>query len=146
MKKFFSVLTFLVFSTLFSESQVLRWSPSFIQESNQTITITCNAKSGNKGLLEYAPVTDVFVHIGAITNLSTGSSDWKYAPFTWATTNALANASNTAPNEWTFTISGGLRAFFKITNPNEKIIKIAVLFRSGNGISFGRTMVYPDKP
>jgi 1,4-alpha-glucan branching enzyme len=133
MKKFFSVFTFLVFSTLFSESQVLRWSPSFIQESNQTITITCNAKSGNKGLLEYAPVTDVFVHIGAITNLSTGSSDWKYAPFTWATTNALANASNTAPNEWTFTISGGLRAFFKITNPNEKIIKIAVLFRSGNG-------------
>lgn len=133
MKKFLSLFTILVFSILFCESQVLRWSPSFIQENSQTINITCNAKFGNKGLMEYAPVSDVFIHIGAITNLSTGSSDWKYAPFTWATTNALANASNLASNEWTFTISGGLRSFFKITNPNEKIIKIAVLFRSGNG-------------
>ncbi len=133
MKKIFSVFTLFVISTFFCQSQVLRWAPSFIQENSQTISITCNGKFGNKGLIDYAPASDVFVHIGAITNLSTGSSDWKYAPFTWATTNALASATNSASNEWTFTISGGLRSFFKITNPNEKIIKIAVLFRSGNG-------------
>ena len=30
-------------------------------------------------------------------------------------------------------ISGGLRTFFNITNTSEKILKIAILFRSGNG-------------
>lgn len=114
-------------------AQVLRWTPTFIQEGSSTITITGNANYGNKGLQNYSPGSDVYVHIGAITNLSTSSSDWKYAPFTWGTTTGAANAGATAVNEWTFTITGGLRNFFKITNANEKILKIAILFRSGNG-------------
>ncbi|MFN5046401.1 MAG: alpha-amylase family glycosyl hydrolase, partial [Bacteroidota bacterium] len=44
-----------------------------------------------------------------------------------------ANAPSTGANEWTFTINGGLRSYFGITNPTEKIEKIAILFRSGNG-------------
>ena len=131
MKKF--LLPFMLLFIIKANAQLLSWSPDFIQESSTPVTITMNANYGNKGLLNYTPVTDVYVHIGVITNLSTSSSDWKYVPFTWATTNPAANAANTGTNKWTFTITGGLRNFFGITNSSETIKKIAILFRTGNG-------------
>jgi glycosidase len=124
------LLSCLFFST--SHAQLLGWTPDFIQENSNTIEITCDGTKGNQGLKDYTP-SDVYVHIGAITTLSSGSADWKYVPFTWGTTTAAAKAANTSTNVWKFTISGGLRSFFNITNPNEKIVKIAILFRSGNG-------------
>ncbi|MFX8820866.1 hypothetical protein ABTM55_19040, partial [Acinetobacter baumannii] len=51
----------------------------------------------------------------------------------WGTTNALAQATYLGNNQWKFTINGGLRTFFGITNSSEKILKIAILFRTGNG-------------
>ncbi|MEY4660993.1 MAG: hypothetical protein RLZZ42_945 [Bacteroidota bacterium] len=132
MKK--TILLSIVLLTFFAgKAQVLRWSPAFIQENSSTITITADASLGNKGLEGYTPANDVFVHIGAITNLSSGAADWKYVKFTWATTTGAANAPATGNNQWTFTITGGLRNFFGITNAVEKIQKIAILFRSGNG-------------
>jgi hypothetical protein len=132
LKKITGLLIFICFFHS-SHAQLLRWSPTFIQESEQEISITCNSSYGNKGLLNYITSSDVYVHIGVITNLSTSSSDWKHVPFQWATTNSLANVSSTAVNEWKYTITGGLRSFFSITDPNEKIQKIAILFRYGDG-------------
>ncbi len=120
-------------STLKTNAQLLQWSPSFITENSATVTIRANANFGNKGLLGHTPVTDVFVHIGAITNTSSGPAGWKYVKFSWGTTNGAANAPSTGINQWTFTINGGLRNFFGITDANERIEKIAILFRSGNG-------------
>lgn len=131
-KKIF-IAIFFVASTLTLKAQLLRWSPSFIQENSASVTITADAKFGNKGLFDHTPATDVYVHIGAITNLSTGASNWKYVKFEWGTSNPLANAPSTGANQWTYTINGGLRNFFGITNSLEKIQKIAILFRSGNG-------------
>lgn len=133
MKKVTAFLHFILISSLSIQAQVLKWSPAFIQETSNTITITADAKFGNNGILDYTPPTDIYVHIGAITNLSTSASDWKYVKFNWGTTVAAANAPATASNQWTYTITGGLRNFFGITNSNEKIQKIAILFRSGNG-------------
>lgn len=131
-KKIF-LLPLFVMSVFASQAQLLKWSPSFIQENSNTVTITADARLGNKGLFDHTPVTDVYVHIGAITNLSTGASNWKYVKFEWGTTNPAANAASSGANQWTFTINGGLRNFFGITNAVEKIQKIAILFRSGNG-------------
>ena len=133
MTRRFILFSIILLSWSISQAQLLKWSPTFIQEGSSTISITANAALGNKGLLDYVPANDVFVHIGAITNLSTGAADWKYVKFTWGTTNGAANAANTGSNQWTFTINGGLRNFFGITNTAEKIQKIAILFRSGNG-------------
>lgn len=117
-----------------SYAQLLQWSPAFPKESSSSITLTCDASRGNKGLLGYTPVSDVYVHIGVITSLSTSSSDWKYvvnnnfnAPATIVQTVSLGN------DKWSFTINGGLRSFFGITNTAERVVKIAILFRSGNG-------------
>jgi hypothetical protein len=116
------------------KAQLLSWSPSFIQETSSGVEITADASKGNLGLLGYNP-SDVYVHIGVITNFSTGPSNWKYVPFTWGTTNAAAQAISLGSNKWKYTISTDLRTFFGISNPSEKILKIAILFRSGSGSS-----------
>jgi glycosidase len=115
------------------KSQLLSWSPQFIQESSSTVDIICDATLGNKGIKDYLPTTDIYVHIGVITTASTSSSDWKGSKFTWGSTTATANATYMGSNKWKFTITGGLRTYFGITNPSEKILRIAVLFRNGAG-------------
>ena len=132
MKRLGLILVF--FSLAFSSAaQLLTSLPEFIQESSNTIEITADATYGNKGIKDYATSSDVYVHIGCITSLSTSSSDWKYSKFTWGTTTAAAQASYLGNNKWKFTITGGLRTFFGMSNTSEKILKIAILFRSGSG-------------
>ncbi|MCY7421664.1 MAG: T9SS type A sorting domain-containing protein [Chitinophagaceae bacterium] len=127
------IITILFFCcAITSNSQLLSWSPDFIQESADPVVITMDGLKGNKGLKDYLP-TDVYVHMGVITTASTSSSDWKYSKFTWGTTNASAKAVSAGTNKWNYTITGGLRAFFGIIDPNEKILKIALLFRNGSG-------------
>ncbi len=122
-----------IFLSLPSFSQLLSWTPNFAQESTTPFTITMDATKGNQGLLNYATTTDVYVHIGVITNLSTGSSDWKYTKFTWGSTTAAANCTYLGSNKWSYTITGGIRAFFGIVNASESIQKISILFRNGSG-------------
>ncbi len=72
MKK--GLLSFLLlFVSVCSFGQLLSWTPNFAQESTTPFTITLDASKGNQGLFFYTPVSDVYVHIGVITNLSTGS-------------------------------------------------------------------------
>lgn len=128
----------LLLCSLAGKAQLLSWSPSFIQESSSPIDIICDASKGNKGLYNYTPTSDVYVHIGLITSLSTSQGDWKYTPFVWGTTTAAAKATWLGNNQWKFTITGGLRSFFNVTNASEKILRIAVLFRNGAGAQVQR--------
>ena len=59
------------------KAQLLTWTPDFPRD-NDNISITMDASRGNLGLMNYTPVTDVYVHTGVITNLSTSSTDWRY--------------------------------------------------------------------
>ena len=117
------------------KAQLLTWTPPFPKENDpaQTLVITMDATKGNRDLLNYTPVTDVYVHIGVITNLSTAPNNWLYVPFTWGTTASVAQAASLGNNKWTYTINGSLKSFFNITDPNEHILKIAILFRNGAG-------------
>ena len=116
-------------------AQLLSWSPTFITDTSSTVTITCDATQGNQGLNNYATTTDVYVHIGLITSNSTSSSNWLHVPSfsVWATTNSQIHATYLGNNKWQYVIAGGLRTFFGVTDPNEKILKIAILFRNGSG-------------
>lgn len=128
-----AIIIFMLLACI-SHAQLLQWSPSFIKESSPSVTITCDALQGNKGLAGYTPVSDVYVHIGVITNLSSGSGDWKYVVNSnFNSPIAAVQAVSAGTNKWAYTITGGLRGFFNITNAAEKIIKIAILFRSGDG-------------
>src|SRR4030095_12833785 len=134
MKKILFLLFFL-FSISLARTQLLNWSPSFPVENDAltTVAITVDVTKGNQGLLNYAPTTDVYVHIGVITNLSTSSTDWRYVRFVWGTTNDTARCVSNGIDKWSYTIFGRLDSFFKIKNAGEHIQKIAILFRNGNG-------------
>jgi 1,4-alpha-glucan branching enzyme len=114
-------------------AQLLTWTPPFPTEDdpNQTLVITVDANKGNKGLLNHT-ATDVYVHIGLITNLSANTDDWKYVKTTWGSTAADAKATSIGGNKWTFTIPGSLKTYFGVP-ANERIQKVAILFRSGDG-------------
>src|SRR5215510_8338628 len=80
-------------------SQLLTWTPNFAKD-NDNITITMDATKGNQGLQNYTPVSDVYVHVGVITNLSTSPTNWRYVLFTWGTTPPAAQATSLGNNKW----------------------------------------------
>lgn len=140
LKLYLVFLLFFITVGITAKSQLLTWTPEFLQESSSPVEITLDATKGNQGLKDYTPTTDVYVHIGVITNLSTSSTDWKYSKFTWGTTTAAAQATYISANKWKYTITGGLRSYFGITNASERILKIAIIFRSGNGSRSARNI------
>jgi glycosidase len=132
MKKISFLLTVILCCALSANAQLLSWSPNFITETTTNNEITLDANFGNKALLTYTPVTDVYLHMGVITSSSTSQTDWRYSRYMWGTTTA-GNATSLGNGKWRFTITSDLRTFFGITNASEKILRIALLFRSGNG-------------
>jgi hypothetical protein len=135
MKKRLFLLLLPFFLIKISDAQLLTWTPDFPVENDaaQTLIITVDATKGNQGLLNYTPTTDVYVHIGVITNLSTGPTNWLHSLFTWGTTPAAAQCVYLGNNKWKYTINGSLRTFFGLTDPTEHIQKIAILYRNGSG-------------
>ncbi len=128
MKLSFTVFCVLLFSM--AHSQLLSWSPSFITEQTTNNVITADATKGNQGLLNYNP-NDVYVHIGVVTTTSNGQ--WSHVSSVWGTTDPAYKAVSLGNNKWSFTISSNLRTYFGVTSPSETILKIAILFRSGDG-------------
>ena len=112
------------------QAQLLVNAPVFPQDTGK-VSITVDCSKGNQGLYNYSNTGDVYVHIGVITNLSSSPSDWRYAPFTWGTTNPAAQATYLGNNKYQYTING-LRAFFGVP-AGESILAVAILFRNGSG-------------
>jgi len=121
------LLTVALLCGVFSFAQLLTWTPAFPKETD-AITITVDATKGNRGLLGFTG--DVYVHLGAITNLSSGPSNWLHTPFTWGSTEIAAKATPVGANKWSYTISNP-RTFFNLS-ANEELKHIAILFRQGN--------------
>ncbi|HET6766700.1 MAG TPA: alpha-amylase family glycosyl hydrolase, partial [Chitinophagaceae bacterium] len=126
MKRIVLLLCIFLFAN-FCRSQLLSWTPDFPKD-NDNITITADATKGNQGLLGFSG--NVYVHLGVITNLSTGQSNWRYSKFTWGSTEAAALATPAGTNKWSYTINN-IRTFFGVP-AGETIQKIAILFRAGN--------------
>lgn len=127
------LLVVLLYSAISGYAQLLNTTPEFVQDNNNNIDIVCDANYGNKAILNYTPTADMYVYIGVITSLSTNATDWKYVKYPWNAPGADRLCSYLGSNKWKFTITGGLRTFFGITNASEKILKVAVLFRNGTG-------------
>lgn len=135
MKKYVLIFSFLLLQvSVFS--QLLSWAPAFPVQSTTSLVITMDPTKGNAGLNGYTPTTDVYVHTGVITNLSTSPSNWRYVKFNQnfnQPNGSLQAVYLAGTNQWRFTISGNLRTYYGITNPAENIQKIAILFRNGAG-------------
>ena len=132
MKKLIAL--FFLTTVMNANGQLLKTDPNFILESSNNVLITADANKGNKNLQNFTG--DVYVHIGVITNLSANSSAWKYVPSfsVGGGSDARIKCTSIGNNKWTYTIPGNLRIFFGIADPAEKILKIAILFRTAAGV------------
>jgi 1,4-alpha-glucan branching enzyme len=134
MKKAFLSLAMLCFVFSINAQRLLTWTPEFpVDNSNLVFTVDCN--KGNQGLLNFegGNSNNVYVHVGVITNLSTGPNDWKYVKFTWGTADPLARATPLGANRYQYTITN-LRSFFGVP-AGETIKKVTAIFRNATGSS-----------
>ncbi|TWI81535.1 putative secreted protein (Por secretion system target) [Lacibacter cauensis] len=114
-------------------SQLLSTDVAFPTDAS-IIVITVDATKGNQGLLNHT-ASDVYVHTGVITNLSSSPTNWRYVKFNqdFNSPNAALQATPhpTDANKWQFTITN-IRAYYGVP-ANETILRVSILFRSGNG-------------
>ena len=131
------ILLFAICSTIVSGAfaqRLLSWTPEFpIDNSTLISTVDCN--KGNQGLLNYESgnSNNIYVHVGVITNLSTGPTDWRYTKFTWGTADPSAHATPLGSNKYQYTITN-LRTFFAVP-AGETIRKVCIIFRNATGSS-----------
>ena len=132
MKSLSIAIACMLVSFVANAQRLLETNPEFPTDAASVkISVDCN--KGNKGLLNYqgGSSANVFVHVGVITNLSTGPSDWKYTKFTWGSTDAAAKATVEGANLYSYTIANP-RTFFGVP-AGETIQKITIIFRNGDG-------------
>ena len=123
------VIAFSVFSL--KAQRLLTWTPEFPND-NSTMTVTIDCTKGNQGLLNYANTSDVYVHVGVNTNLSTSPGNWRYVKFPNFNTPTLgAQATSLGNNKYSYTITD-IRTFFGVP-AGETINKVNVIFRNGAG-------------
>lgn len=125
--KFLSFIILLIFSFSSLIAQVVTSDPSMIVEG-KPITLLFDASLGSKGLKGYAG--DVYAHIGVITDKSVDNSDWKYVVSNWGENLQKTKLVRTSADKYQLLIPNDVRTYFAVPQ-NEKILKIAMVFRSG---------------
>jgi len=112
--------------------RLLSWTPEFPLD-NSTLGLTVDCNKGNQGLLNFegGNSNNVYVHVGVITNLSTGPTDWRYVKFTWGSTDPAARATPLGSNKYQYSITN-IRTFFGVP-AGEVIRKVTVIFRNATG-------------
>ena len=132
MKKYIFSLLILCLGFSVNGQRLLSWTPEFpVDNSALSFTVDCN--KGNQGLLNFegGNSNNVYMHVGVITNLSSGPTDWKYSKFTWGTADPLAKATPLGANKYQYTITN-VRSFFGVP-AGETIKKVTAIFRNATG-------------
>lgn len=136
MKKIFTFFMALMACTIMSVAQIVTTSPEILQESSKNVVLTYHADQGSKGLAGLSSSTPMYAHIGVMTNLS--PSTWTHVVADWGVNLDKAKMQYVGPDTWSLNI-GDIRTYFGITNPNEHVQKIAIVFRDATGSKEGKT-------
>ncbi|MGB4774500.1 MAG: alpha-amylase family glycosyl hydrolase [Daejeonella sp.] len=117
-----------------TETGLVTYLPALPIDNGQ-ITLAFDAAKGNKDLQNTAG--DVYIHTGVITDKSASASDWKYVIAAWTSNlpKALLTKSG-AGNTYTLNIAN-IRSFYNVP-VDEKILKLAMVFRNADGSKVGR--------
>lgn len=108
--------------------------------SEESFTITFDASKGNGGLKGFSG--DVYMHTGVITDKSTSASDWKYVKSTsFNTADPAVKMTVSGNGVYKFTLSP--RSFYNVP-AGEKILKLAMVFRSADGNTVGKNIDQSD--
>lgn len=130
-KSLFSILLLCIGFSV-NAQRLLSWTPEFPVD-NSTLSFTVDCTKGNQGLLNFegGNSNNVYVHVGVITNLSTGPGDWRYVKFTWGIADPAARATALGSNKYQYTITN-IRSFMAVPGA-ETIRKVCIIFRNATG-------------
>jgi len=140
MKKLIVGLLLFVVLLPVSISQIIITAPA-LPIDNQAVTITFDASQGNAGLKGFTG--DVYAHAGVITDKSTSGGDWKYVIAGWSENTAKAKLISKGNNIYELQITPSIREFYGVP-ATEKILKLAFVFRNGDGSKTGKTSTSGD--
>lgn len=114
-----------------SFGQVVSLTPTFPSQTD-TVTITYDATQGNGALEGY---TEIYAHMGVITDKSTSPSDWKYVVGEWGTPDPAVTMTYIGGNKHikTYDISD-----FHSIPAGETVLQLAFVFRTADGSVVGR--------
>lgn len=127
MKPVRQILTILCILLSFSGfTQVITVTPSLPTDIDG-VEVVFDATQGSGGLAGYTG--DVYAHTGVITNLSTGTSDWKYVKSGWGVNIPECKLTSLGNNKWKLVISPSIRQYYNVPS-NEQIEQLAFVFRS----------------
>ncbi|AMJ65762.1 DUF4961 domain-containing protein [Hymenobacter sp. PAMC 26628] len=120
-------------TVLATRAQVVTVQPTFFT-ADTPVTLTFDATQGNAGLAGFTG--PVYIWTGAVTDKSVNQGDWKGGPrvnFNQPDPAALMTALGGDKYTITFTP----RAFYGLA-ATDQLLKLAMLFRSGDGTKSGR--------
>ncbi|MCM1032374.1 MAG: alpha-amylase family glycosyl hydrolase [Odoribacter sp.] len=125
------------------KAQIVTSNPPLLTNSSTGIVLTYHpdAAESNKALMGLPASTAIYAHIGLITDKSTSTSDWKFAP-DWLDNSAKYKLTYTGPNTYTLNI-GDFKTYFPGLG-SDKVKRIAVVFRTATGDKEGKTMAGGD--
>jgi len=125
-------LLLLLLIPLWIQAQIVTTTPAFLTDNIQAEIIF---DATGTGLNNYSG-TDVYAHTGVITDKSSSSSDWKYAP-EWKDNSPKYKLTSQGNNKWKLIISPDVRTYYGVP-AGEKILKLAFVFRNGDATKEGK--------
>ncbi|MBM3452630.1 MAG: T9SS type A sorting domain-containing protein [Bacteroidetes bacterium] len=128
--KYFYFILFISF-TITGRAQILTVNPAF-PTVNDVVTITYDATLGNAALINQS---QIYCHTGLITTTSTSPTNWMYVQGTWAAADPQVMMTNIGNNKHQITID--IDQFYGFP-ANVTVLKLAFVFRTGNGSIVGR--------
>lgn len=131
MKNLYLVILAALMPVVAPQAQVVTTTPAVLTADTRDITVTLHADWGSQGLADLPQSQTVYAHTGVITSKSTSSSDWRYAS-AWGDNNAKYRMTRTGTNTYTLSIPD-IRTYYGITDPAEKVERLAFVFRSTDG-------------
>lgn len=135
MKKLYILLALVALCWIGLPAQVVTTQPAVVQTDSHDIIITFHADRGNKGLMGVGKNTKVYAHTGVITNKSTSSSDWKYAP-KWGDNSPKYELTWVSANTWTLTIPD-INTYYGVP-AGETVKQLAFVFRTADNSKEGK--------
>lgn len=123
---------FLLLPSLLYGQQAVTMEPADATVDS-TVTIYFDATGGDQGLLDFEG--EVYAHTGVITLESANDKDWKHVVAGWGVEDDKVLMNREGPNLYSITFH--IKSFYSI-QPDETVLKLAFVFRNGDGSESAR--------
>ncbi|HQF42351.1 MAG TPA: hypothetical protein PK073_05515, partial [Ignavibacteriaceae bacterium] len=123
--------------TFFSSAQIVTTEPQYPTENDSIVVIFDATQPGASELLNYTGT--VYAHTGVNTNLG----QWQHVIGNWGNNSSQPALTRLGQNTYKLTI-GFPRSFYSVTNPSEKILQLALVFRSSDATKQTRPDIFID--